>query len=189
MKRLTTDAPKNNLESALNLFYAKDGEAWVLRGGSGPNYVDVTLFDYIRSAILNVLGPSMSNLNNDELSEVLSESWLFDGNSTVEGLIATLYTAAWAFAELRERLKMYEDREQEERENPKPLTLDELMEMNEEPVWIKLFDRDEEFWVLRNEWVDARNPEPLILFHMRWYSHADYGKTWLAYRSKPKEEK
>lgn len=23
MKRLTTDAPKNNLESALNLFYAK----------------------------------------------------------------------------------------------------------------------------------------------------------------------
>lgn len=27
MKRLTTDAPKNNLESALNLFYAKDGEA------------------------------------------------------------------------------------------------------------------------------------------------------------------
>lgn len=36
MKRLTTDAPKTNLESALNLFYAKDGEAWVLRGGSVP---------------------------------------------------------------------------------------------------------------------------------------------------------
>lgn len=115
MKRLTTDTPKNNLESALNLFYAKDGEAWVLRGGSEPNYVDVTLFDYIRSAIPNVLGPLVSNLSDDELSEVLSENWLFDGNSTVEGLIATLYTAAWAFAELRERLKMYEDREQEVR--------------------------------------------------------------------------
>lgn len=115
MKRLTTDAPKTNLESALNLFYAKDGEAWVLRGGSEPAYFDVTLFDYIRSAILNVLGPKtpILDLDNEELGNVISEGWLFDGNKTVEGLIATLYTAAWAFAELRARLKMYEDREEQ----------------------------------------------------------------------------
>lgn len=68
-----------------------------------------------------------------------------------------------------------------------PLTLDELQKIDGDPVWIKLFDQDEEFWVLRNEWVDTCNPEPLILFHMRWYSHADYGKTWLAYRQKPEE--
>ena len=68
-----------------------------------------------------------------------------------------------------------------------PLTLDELREMDGDPVWIKLFDPDEEFWVLRNEWVDTRNPEPMILFRMRWYSHSDYGKTWLAYRQKPEE--
>ena len=68
-----------------------------------------------------------------------------------------------------------------------PLTLGELRKMDGEPVWIKLFDPDEAFWVLRNEWVDTRNPEPMILFHMRWYSHADYGKTWLAYRQKPEE--
>ena len=73
-------------------------------------------------------------------------------------------------------------------ERNEPLTLDELLQMNGEPVWIKLFDPDEEFWVLRNEWVDTRNPEPLILFHMRWYSHADYGKNWLAYRQKPEED-
>ena len=70
----------------------------------------------------------------------------------------------------------------------KALTLDELRKMDGEPVWIKLFDTDEEFWVLRNEWVDTRNPEPMILFHMRWYSYADYGKTWLAYRQKPEED-
>ena len=68
-----------------------------------------------------------------------------------------------------------------------PLTLEELRQMDGEPVWIKLFDPDEEFWVLRNEWVDTRNPDPMILLHMRWYSHADYGKTWLAYRRKPEE--
>lgn len=115
MKRLTTDAPKNNLESALNLFYAKDGEAWVLRGGSEPAYADVTLFDYIRSAILNTLGPKtpILDLNDEEIGDVLSEGWLFDGNKTVEGIIATLYTAGWVAAELRARLKMYEDRDEE----------------------------------------------------------------------------
>lgn len=68
------------------------------------------------------------------------------------------------------------------------LTLDELRQMEGEPVWIKLFDQDEEFWVLRNEWVDTSDPEPMILFHMRWYSRADYGKTWLAYRHKPEDD-
>lgn len=115
MKRLTTDAPKNNLESALNLFYAKDGEVWVLRGGSEPAYVDVTLFDYIQSAILNTLGPKapILDLDNEEIGDVLSEGWLFDGNKTVEGIIATLYTSGWVAAELRARLKMYEDRDEE----------------------------------------------------------------------------
>jgi len=118
MKRLTTDAPKTNLESALNLFYAKDGEAWVLRGGSEPAYVDVTLFDYIRSAILNTLGPKtpILDLDDEEIGNVLSEGWLFDGNKTVEGIIATLYTAGWVAAELRARLKMYEDREEQQKD-------------------------------------------------------------------------
>ena len=118
MKRLTTDAPKNNLESALNLFYAKDGEAWVLRGGSEPAYADVTLFDYIRSAILNTLGPKapILYLDDEEVGNVLSEGWLFYGNKTVEGIIATLYTAGWVAAELRARLKMYEDREEQQKD-------------------------------------------------------------------------
>lgn len=118
MKRLTTDAPKNNLESALNLFYTKDGEAWVLRGGSEPAYVDVTLFDYVRSAILNTLGPNtpILYLDDEEIGNVLSEGWLFDGNKTVEGIIATLYTSGWVAAELRARLKMYEDREEQQKD-------------------------------------------------------------------------
>ena len=35
--------------------------------------------------------------------------WMFDGTESVNGLIATLYTAAWAFSELRHRLAAYED--------------------------------------------------------------------------------
>lgn len=181
MKRLTTDSQKNNLESALNLFYAKDGEAWVLRGGSEPNYVDVTLFDYIRSAILNVLGCKcpILDLDNEELGDVLYD-WLFYGNSTVEGLIATLYTAAWAFAELRERLKMYEDRESE-MENPKPLTLEELMDMNA-PVWCacKPIEGGNGFWCL-NRNGNIVTPSGRC-FDVKEIPH------WVFMRCKPKED-
>ena len=84
-------------------------------------------------------------------------------------------------------LRAQQDHFREVTKKVEPLTLDELRQMGGEPVWIKLFDKKEEFWVLRYDWVDTRNPEPMILFHMRWYSHVDYGKTWLAYRQKPEE--
>lgn len=110
MKRLTTDNPKNNLQTALNLFYAKDGEAWVRGGGPEYEYQDVPLFTYIRSVIQHqgLSRHLWDELDNETLAEVLTE-WLFDGHETTEGIIATLYTAAWAFAEIRARLKAYED--------------------------------------------------------------------------------
>lgn len=110
MKRLTTDNPKNNLQTALNLFYAKDGEAWVRGGGPEYQYMDVPLFAYIRSTIKHLaVAPAMfEDMDNETLAEVLTE-WLFDGHETNEGVIATLYTSAWAFAEIRARLKKYED--------------------------------------------------------------------------------
>ena len=37
MKRLTNDNPQNNTETALNLFFVKDGQAWVRRGGPEPD--------------------------------------------------------------------------------------------------------------------------------------------------------
>lgn len=110
MKRLTTDNPKNNLQTALNLFYAKDGEAWVRGGGPEYEYQDVPLFTYIRSVIQHqALSQHLwEEMDNETLAEVLTE-WLFDGHETKEGVIATLYTTAWAFAEIRERLKAYEE--------------------------------------------------------------------------------
>lgn len=110
MVRLTTDNPKNNLQTALNLFYAKDGEAWVRGGGPEYEYQDVPLFQYIRSVIQHqgISRHLWDEMDNETLAEVLYE-WLFDGHETKEGVIATLYTTAWAFAEIRARLKTYED--------------------------------------------------------------------------------
>ena len=109
MERLTTDNPRNNTEVALNLVYAKDGQAWVRNGGPCPGYPDVMLYDYMRLIIADH-GPMSikTGLTDDELGDALSDA-LFDGIETKEGLCAMLYTLAWAFAELRQRLAAYED--------------------------------------------------------------------------------
>lgn len=109
MKRLTTNDPNSNTENILNLFYVKNGEAWVRGGGDFPEYPDISLYDFIRNiAERNDVKTIDSNLPNEELGELLYES-LFDGADTLTGLISTLYNAGWAFAELRERLDAYED--------------------------------------------------------------------------------
>lgn len=109
MERLTTNDPQGNVETAHNLFYAKDTEVWVRGGGTAPDYADITLYDFIQQ-IVQSLGPMSidTSVPDEELGEELYEL-LFDGTGTIEGLVATLYTAAWAFADLRNRLAAYED--------------------------------------------------------------------------------
>ena len=108
MKRLTTNAPKDNIETALNLFYIKDHETWVRGGGPEPDYPDVSLFDFTRALIKAHLPDVKVPEHDSDFSAMMAE-WLFDDVDSKEGTIATLYTAAWAFAELREKLMRYED--------------------------------------------------------------------------------
>lgn len=109
MHRMTSDNPEGNYNVALNLFYSKEGWTWVRGGGPGPEYPDVSLCDYIRE-IIKLYGVEGidADLNDNELSDALAES-LFDGIETMEGLLATLYTAGWAFSTLRNKVKAYED--------------------------------------------------------------------------------
>lgn len=109
-ERLTTDHPRTNVETALNLFYENGNQTWVRSGGAAPEFPDISLNDYIRQIIHDHdaqewIDPRVDDL---ELSEALSEA-LFDGPDTIEGLIATLYTVAWAYSMLREKLMQYED--------------------------------------------------------------------------------
>lgn len=111
MKRLTTDTPKDNLEAALNLFYIKDHETWVRGGGTEPPYEDVSLFDFIRDVAETHIPYVELPEDNDDLSNMMPE-WLMDGIDSPEGIVALLYTAAWAYAELRHKLMRYEDAEE-----------------------------------------------------------------------------
>ena len=108
MKRLTTDTPKDNLEAALNLFYIKDHETWVRGYGPAPEYADVSLFDLTRDIVKTHIPDAELPADNDDLSNMMPE-WLMDGIDSAEGVVALLYTAAWAYAELRHKLMRYED--------------------------------------------------------------------------------
>ena len=96
MKRLTTDNPQNNTDAARNLFFIKDGEAWVRRGSPEPDYPDISLLSLMRR-ILATYGIHLEELDDQELSNELFDM-LFYGPETTEGLIALLYSAGWAFA-------------------------------------------------------------------------------------------
>ena len=107
MKRLTTDRPEGNVENTLNLFYVKDKETWIRGGGPAPQYKDVTLDDFMRRQIKARL-PIDAPEDWKEFSAMMAE-WLMDDPESDTGMLALVYAAAWGFAEIRERLKRYED--------------------------------------------------------------------------------
>ena len=200
MKRLTTDMPENNTETALNLFYVKDKWAWVT--GGGPKYEDISLCDYIRMIVKEHKLDIKLGFDDYELTDAIAER-LFDGTDTIEGIAATLYTTGWAFAEIRERLKMYEDilfaEDGTERisleqlramttpqPNP-PLTLEELREMDGKPVWIVGVSAINNF---KGHWdiCDWRTERSVLFPYCMESPGLDlYGLIWLAYRRKPEE--
>lgn len=66
-------------------------------------------------------------------------------------------------------------REQQERENPHPLTLEELRERANKPYWHKSLTGRESKWLILDDHIAAR-PED---YH--------YGEWWIAYDYQPKE--
>lgn len=76
-------------------------------------------------------------------------------------------------------------RAMEERDNPKPLTLDQLKERVGKPVWFKPVNNDEGWWrvISRTEPLDG----DAFYFTDSYCWRNAYGKTWLAYDHEPKE--
>lgn len=78
-------------------------------------------------------------------------------------------------------------KEKQERENPEPLTIAELQQMDEEPIFVvPLFKT-----IIQPEWCvyEKLYETAYIPGGECWnWLLKDYGKTWIAYRYKPKEE-
>lgn len=87
-------------------------------------------------------------------------------------------------------------REQEERENPKPLTLDELRETSlQEWVWISVlspFECEQKVSAYYRRYESCGAALAARAFWCGYpgltfgFDYVDYGKTWLAYSHKPK---
>ncbi len=79
-------------------------------------------------------------------------------------------------------------RAQQEAEKNEPLTLEELREIDGEPVWVTELSIGIGYWALI---MDDATYDGLYLTRATKFSdygsYALYGKTWLAYRHKPKE--
>ena len=107
--RLTTDQPDDNMSMAFNLFFAKDRLTWARNCGPEPEFGDIKLTDLIRLAAKTMNIPDLALPVNDSDLDCLMADMVADGPEEPEGLLAIIHTAGWAFAELRARLKDYED--------------------------------------------------------------------------------
>lgn len=77
-------------------------------------------------------------------------------------------------------------KEQEERNNPKPLTIDELIEMCDQPVWVQHFENPEcSGWAIVEGASEFENGKYLYL--RGEYGYCSYEESVVAYRYKPKE--
>ena len=65
----------------------------------------------------------------------------------------------------------------------KPLTLEELREMDGEPVWVHRLEDNQGWWVV----IKSTERDKVTTDYGGYFEFADYGKTWLAYRRKPEE--
>lgn len=111
MERLTTNKNVSDMgmvELALNCCYiAKDGS------GRYRDYeIDIDERDFIRKLTTTLVGEDLP-LQDESFDEEMMDNLGIDPFADVRGLIAIFYRNMWAMAELREKLKRYEDYEEQ----------------------------------------------------------------------------
>ncbi len=111
MERLTTDKPVSKMgmyEIAHNSCYV--GEDGAARYRDFETDIDARAF---AKNLLLASGYDDFPSNDDSFDEELLENLMYDPFTDDRGLIALVYRNLWAMADLRERLKQYEDLEEQ----------------------------------------------------------------------------
>lgn len=110
MERLTSNKPVDEMsmvELAHNCCYAKDRIARYR-----DFEMDMDARDFARN-LMTTLTDDELPLDDDDFDEEVLENLIYDPFSNAKGLIALFYRNLWAMADLRERLKQYEDAEEQ----------------------------------------------------------------------------
>jgi hypothetical protein len=112
MERLTSNKATSDMsmiELAYNCCYAdNDGNARYRNYG-----LDIDSRKFVRSLIKDICEDDLSDMTDEEFDEYMSEMLSIEPDSQI-GLLALFYRNLWAMADLRERLKYYEDLELDE---------------------------------------------------------------------------
>ena len=107
MERLTTNksvADMSMIELAHNSCYADDE-----RNARYRDYnLDVDSRWLIRNLVKDICGEDFNGLSDEEVDEYMASMLSVEIDSTI-GLLALFYRNLWAMADLREKLKYYED--------------------------------------------------------------------------------
>ena len=109
MKKLVTDDPQNNMEVMFNLAFVKDKEVWIR--DSGPDGKDCTLVKFTEEICRKNPECNFEDCFPSELTDLADIGDIFMDCSMSGCPIGTAYFIAVQAAELRERLRMYEDKD------------------------------------------------------------------------------
>ena len=110
MKRLTTNKDISEMgmyELSHNSCYYKDGKARYRDFES-----DIDARELTRQLLVKFADGDDAFVDDEDFDEEILELLQY-GTETIEGLIALFYRNLWAMADLRERLKEYEDLEEQ----------------------------------------------------------------------------
>ena len=121
MNKLVNDNPETNMEVMMNLSFVKNKEVWI-RGGA-PDGEDCTLIDFSKQLCMknhecqfdDGFPPDIAKDDFDQIGDLFMEC------SMCGCPIGTMYFIAIQAAELRERLRKFEN---DSEPDPKPAVID-----------------------------------------------------------------
>lgn len=113
MERLTSNKPTpdmNMFELAHNSCYADEKRNARYRDCE----LDIDSRELVRSLVKDMCNEDLSDMSDEEFDEYMAEMLSVEVDSRI-GLLALFYRNLWAMADLREKLKEYEDLEEQGR--------------------------------------------------------------------------
>ncbi|ACA57370.1 hypothetical protein FDC45_17805 [Clostridium botulinum] len=97
MKKIITENPNNNTEAMHNMVFGKDGEVYLR--GIGEDYTDISLVDFCKEEYKRLYDIEIEESDPCEFGEYMDD----------DSLLSLFYWACVGFAEVREKLKYYEE--------------------------------------------------------------------------------
>ena len=179
MDRLTTDNPKTNFETMLNMVYGKDGWGYIRHGDE-----DMKVSDFCLMLCGKMDCDGMNHAETDIEKDDLFFECAFEGC-----WIATVYAALCGYCHTRSRLKMYEDAGMWPPQGQPALKSLEWEEIpDHRMVWMELRGIDKPIPSILRQVMDDQAWYTMESGCVFTFAMEEMGKRWRAWAVLPTEE-